>query len=116
MQLLRCIGGHCLVPIRQALSFDNELRAGEWLGEDVGPHGLCRASDYVDAAVLHLFLDPEVADVDVSAALGAWSAVVNEGHRRVVVLVDDGGSRVLPLGDDEAAKADHLRGDVRHGD
>ena len=97
-----------LLPIGEALALNNELGAGERLGQDVCPHDLGGASDYSDAAFRDTLLDPEVANVDVAAALRAWAASVDERHRRIVVLVDDGGRHRLALCDDEAPEADHF--------
>lgn len=67
-----------LVPIGEALAFNGKLVAREGFGEDIGPHECGGTTDYGDAAIVYFFFYPEVPDVDVATAFGAWTSVVDE--------------------------------------
>ena len=103
-----------LVPVGEALALRDELSAAEGLGEDVGPHDFGGAADDCDAPVLNLLCNPEVADVNVTTALGAWAAFVHKSHCGVVVLQDDGRDSRLALGDDKVPEADDFRAYIGH--
>lgn len=79
---------------QKSLSKLAEARGSQGLGKNVGQHVLGIQPTKDDGAVLNLFADEMMLDVDVLVAL-VVHRVDRERDAPVVILVDDGGGGLL---------------------
>ena len=99
-------------PVGEPLALLLELLALHRLGEHVGKHAL--RPEVLDSHLspVHLLLEPEVADLDVTRWLSGGPAALHQRHATEVVLVDHRRPRLVSLRHDEVAHVDRETGGV----